>query len=345
MKNCSISILWSNLSLLHMTKLLHITKFIMYAVLSWFTLFRCNIGFEAIYVLFVWSKNYPKILSVEQKWWISCMMLPHLKRPIEHQWENIGYRQWTRWDISKWNRCNMLINLLTDSIVGFTSLASNFCQPKSRPDPQILMSLSPWSAPTGGEALRSWPSGEQADPCSWGFPSHIPSSSSPRSPCQSDLPRSTQTSHLWQIAAPSACRLLLGVSTVHLFIAWGRDGIVLQCTCPYIKELKLDSLSGGESQEQRTGFGAKLLKREFKLNSQTKFCHKTAHLLTYLYLFLYAYKSIQRLFNKLEIRTNCWRWKKSKIPILKVFYDFLLFVSVFRSVMWTYMFDLLQPKL
>ena len=138
------------------------------------------------------------------------MMLPHLKRPIEHQLENIGYRQLKRWNLSKWYRCNMLINLLTDSIVGFTSLASNFCQPESRPDPQILMSLSPWSAPTGGEALRSWPSVEQANPCSWGFPSHIPSSSSPRSPCLSDLPRSSQTFHPWQIAAPSACRLFLG---------------------------------------------------------------------------------------------------------------------------------------
>lgn len=207
----------------------------------------------------------------------------------------------------------MLINLLTDSIIGFTPLASNFCQPESRPDPQILMSLSPWSAPTGDEALRSWPSGEHADPCSWGFPSHIPSSSSssPRSPCLSDLPRSTQTSHPWQIAAPSACRLLFGVSSVHLFIAWGRDGIVLQCTCPYIKELKLDSLSGGESQERETGFGAKLLKREFKLNSNTKFCHKTARLLTYLYLFLYAYKSIQILLNKSEIKLL--KMKRSKI--------------------------------
>ena len=58
-------------------------KFRMYAVLSWFTLFQCKIHVVAIYVLLcgakiylkscLWSKNWPKVLSVEQKWQMWCM--------------------------------------------------------------------------------------------------------------------------------------------------------------------------------------------------------------------------------------------------------------------------------
>ena len=49
-------------------------KFTMYAVLSWFTLFWRKIHFVAINALLCGANINPKILSVEQKWQIWCMV-------------------------------------------------------------------------------------------------------------------------------------------------------------------------------------------------------------------------------------------------------------------------------
>ena len=49
-------------------------KFTMYAVLSWFTLFWRKIHFVAIFALLCGANINPKILSVEQKWQIWCMV-------------------------------------------------------------------------------------------------------------------------------------------------------------------------------------------------------------------------------------------------------------------------------
>ena len=72
-------VMWSNFVMWIYYKLFPVPnfaphdKFTMYAVLTWFTLFRRKIHFVAIYVLLCGAKINPKILSVEQKLQIWCM--------------------------------------------------------------------------------------------------------------------------------------------------------------------------------------------------------------------------------------------------------------------------------
>ena len=64
-------------------------EFTIYAALLWFTLFWRKIHFVAIYALLCGAKFNPNILSVEQKWQISCMSpilnTPSQKHHMPHQ--------------------------------------------------------------------------------------------------------------------------------------------------------------------------------------------------------------------------------------------------------------------
>ena len=70
--------MWSNDKLLHICNVEQFVitpydEFIFPAFL-WFTLFWCKIYFVAIYAILCGAKINPNILSVEQKWQISCMI-------------------------------------------------------------------------------------------------------------------------------------------------------------------------------------------------------------------------------------------------------------------------------
>ena len=70
--------MWSNDKLLHIGNVEKFVitphEFIIYAALLWFKLFWRKIHFVAIYALLCGAKFNPNILSVEQKWQISCMI-------------------------------------------------------------------------------------------------------------------------------------------------------------------------------------------------------------------------------------------------------------------------------